>query len=369
MYSTPFTLSISKKVKAIALKEGYTNSDVASNAYIINNETIANPVISSPTGTYYQQLLISLTCPTAGALIKYTLDGTDPDENSTQYSIPFTLDHSTVLKVKAFKENYLPSSIIQTEYEIFLSSVPGMLFVQGGMFNNGSANVNLSDFYMGIYEVTQSEWFYIMGDHPSSGVGIGDNFPVYGISWFSVIKYCNLKSIHDGKTPCYIYDTFGTNPADWPEGWNTVSENHLKITCDWQADGYRLPSEMEWLYAALGGNRTHNYTYSGTNNLSEAGWYQGNSGNYTHVIGGKKNNELGFKDLTGNVLEWCWDIYGDYSTTDENNPHGIETGSLRVYRGGCWFSEDTNCRNDFRSRNYATTVNNGIGFRLVRKAD
>jgi hypothetical protein len=111
-----------------------------------------------------------------------------------------------------------------------------MIFVEGGTFNNGTSDVTVSSFFIGQYEVTQGEYEAVMGNNPSYFSGV-TNGPVELVSWFDAIEYCNRRSMDEGITPCYSYSTYGTNPDDWPTGWNTNYQNHTNVTCNWTADG------------------------------------------------------------------------------------------------------------------------------------
>ena len=234
------------------------------------------------------------------------------------------------------------------------------VFVEGGTFHNGSSNITISSFYIDKYELTNSEWNAVMGS------GGGDDYPKNYVSWFNAIEYCNRRSMQEGLTPCYSYSSFGSNPDDWPSGWNTSYDNHTNVSCNWTANGYRLPTEMEWQFAARGGNQTHNYTYSGSNTIGEVAWYSGNSGGTSHTVGTKTANELGIYDMSGNVWEWCWDIYGSYPSGSQTDPHGATSGSYRVRRGG-YFSDNANyCTVSYRYYNLATFSNVSIGFRICR---
>jgi len=237
--------------------------------------------------------------------------------------------------------------------------------VNGGTFNNGSSNVTVSSFYIDKYELTQSEYQAIMGLNPSNFPGV-TNGPVEQVSWFNTIEYCNLRSMSEGLTPCYSYSTYGTDPANWPAGWNTNDNNHTNVACNWSATGYRLATEAEWQFAARGGNQYNNYTYSGSDTSEGVAWYSDNSGWTSHEVGTKQANELGIFDMSGNVYEWCWDIYGNYPGEVQADPTGASSGSARVLRGGSWGGSATYCTVANRDYGGATGGNFLIGFRIIR---
>ena len=239
------------------------------------------------------------------------------------------------------------------------------ILVEGGTFNNGTSDVTISSFYIDKYELTQSGYQAVMGENPSHFSGNLDR-PVEQVSWFNAIEYCNRRSVLEGLTPCYSYSTYGTNPDDWPSVWNTRYSNHTNVNCNWTANGYRLPTEMEWMFAAKGGNQSQGYTYSGSNTIADVAWYYSNSGSRTHDVGEKTANELGTFDMSGNVWEWVWDIYGSYPSGSQTNPTGANSGSYRVVRGGGWYSDAGGCTVSFRSNADATYSYTVIGFRCVR---
>ncbi|ACF14786.1 protein of unknown function DUF323 [Chloroherpeton thalassium ATCC 35110] len=218
-----------------------------------------------------------------------------------------------------------------------------MVFVKGGTFMMGSYDeddekpvhqVTVSDFYIGKYEVTQKEWKEIMGSNPSYFKG--DDRPVERVSWNAVQEFIRKLNKKTGEN-------------------------------------YRLPTEAEWEYAARGGANSRGYEYAGSNNIDEVAWYDKNacdkgSGHPdygTHPVGGKKPNELGIYDMSGNVWELCSDWYGDYSSSSQTNPTGPSSGSDRVCCGGCWFYFARLCQ--VVSRNGITPTRSGfdLGFRLV----
>jgi len=244
--------------------------------------------------------------------------------------------------------------------------VDDFILVEGGTFNNGTSDVTLSSFYMDKYEITQAEYQAVMGVNPASGYGVGSNYPVYYVSWFNAIEYSNRRSLQEGLTPCYSYSTYGTNPDNWPAGWNSSNTNHTNVNCNWTANGYRLPTEMEWMFAAKGGNQSQGYTYSGSNSIGDVAWYTSNSGETTHTVGTKAANELGTFDMSGNVWEWVWDIYGSYPSGSQNNPTGANSGSNRVLRGGSWTDGAGDCTVSFRLNYGAAFGDANVGFRCVR---
>ena len=183
-----------------------------------------------------------------------------------------------------------------------------------------------NDYYMGKYEVTQTLWQAVTGKNPSQFKG--DDLPVEQVSWKDCQKFISKLNRMTGRK-------------------------------------FRLPSEAEWEYAARGGKKSKGYQYSGSSNISEVAWYDGNSGSKTHLVGTKQANELGIYDMSGNVWEWCQDRNGVYSSSSQTNPINAVSGSNRVYRGGCWYDVARNCRSS--CRNYGTPGRRplNLGLRLV----
>jgi len=230
-----------------------------------------------------------------------------------------------------------------------------MVFVEGGTFtmgsNDGGKNekpphrVTVNSFMIGKYEVTQTLWESVMGSNPSGDKG--SNKPVENVSWYDVIEFCNKMSEKEGLTNAYKMDKKRKDPN------NSDKKDNKKwlVTCDFNSNGYRLPTEAEWEYAAKGGNKSKEYSYSGSNDLNEVGWYWGNSEIGCNKVGTKQPNELGIYDMSGNLMEWCWDfIYG----------------SNHVVRGGSWNATEGLCRVAYRGSFAPGLGYSWLGLRLVR---
>ena len=128
---------------------------------------------------------------------------------------------------------------------------------------------------------------------------------------------------------------------------------------------FRLPTEAEWEFAARGGSKSKDYKYAGSNNLDEVGWFEDNSEGKTHPVRSKKANELGLFDMCGNVYEWCWDWYGNYSSDSQINPEGPLLGSYRLARGGCWTHSIRQSRVTSRDAYIMSSRHSYLGLRLA----
>ena len=251
-----------------------------------------------------------------------------------------------------------------------LETVP----VAGGTFFNGTANVTLSAFSMSAYEVTQALYKSVTGSSPSGFNGTA-NKPVESVTWYDAVEFCNKLSDLAGLQPAYTIT--GHTPST---GYPITSAT---VTMDMAKTGYRLPTEAEWMWAAMGGAsdakvgdnvstvNTGGYNKAfagdnGSNAIASYAWTYENSPSGTQPVGTKLPNELGIYDLSGNVWEWNWDWYGSYDASPTSDPTGAASGSYRVLRGGRWSSYAANATVSGRGYSYPGNRGNDLGFRVVR---
>ena len=217
-----------------------------------------------------------------------------------------------------------------------MRDVEGGTFTMGATFEQGSEayydekpthSVTLSNFSIGETEVTQELWQAVMGSNPSHFSGT--NLPVEMVSWNDCQTFIQKLNQLTGKN-------------------------------------FRLPTEAEWEFAARGGTKSLGRKYSGTNyDIDNYVWYNGNSSSKTHPVGQKYSNELWLYDMSGNVSEWCQDLYDSYSSSAQTNPTGPASGSNRVFRGGSWDYNARYCRVSCRTRKSPTSCYSNLGLRLV----
>lgn len=197
-------------------------------------------------------------------------------------------------------------------------------------------------------EVTQSLYEKIMGSNPSHFKH--SSKPVERISWYDAIYFCNKLSEYCGLEPVYAIDAeeliFNTEKWNYqPHTQSYIQERIVQVT---EHNGFRLPTNEEWEYAAKGGE---DYTYAGSDNLYDVAWYNDKNGGGTHIVADKKPNGYGLYDMLGNVWEWCWD----------------EEGTKRDNKGGGWFSKSSNVQIMLRDGGNAPTfTNDNLGMRLFR---
>lgn len=240
-----------------------------------------------------------------------------------------------------------------------------MVLIPGGLFEMGSVReyetdetpheVVVDPFYLDKCEVTQEEYERVTGKNPSRKKI--PNHPVDQIRWADAAAYCNARSRLEGLQPAY-------DPQTW--------------ACDFEADGYRLPTEAEWECAARAGTKTAYCFGEDPSELEAHAWYKRNSTGAPHPVAEKEPNPWGLYDMYGNVWEWCNDFYQEdyYGQSPAENPRGPATAENRVVRGGCWDSKPDMCRSAYRNYEdpgytdacFGKDIHGFVGFRCARKA-
>lgn len=299
--------------------------------------------------------------------IIYTKLSADPSfaqklDSSATYSA-IAVEVQNLLNEEAMKE----ARIAQVFAELELAKTEavnedmtpeGFVFVRGMILSTKSRHVEfslpeqdgfVSSFYIGRHEVTQKEWAQVMDSNPSESKG--DDLPVENVSWYDAVEYCNQRSVNEGLQPCY----------------SGSAEN---ISCDWTANGYRLPTVAEWQHAAKGGIPGSGHKYSGSDTADDVAWHFGNSEARTHAVGGKQVNELGLHDMSGNVAEWGWNARNAQEISPENRGDSTSESSpaemKRAEMGSSWENPAEN--SDIGAVFWRSPEEKWghLGFRLVR---
>jgi formylglycine-generating enzyme required for sulfatase activity len=236
--------------------------------------------------------------------------------------------------------------------------------VEGGSYTMGSNTavepnqkpehtVRVNDFYIGKNEVTFEEYDLYTDslkrprtDDMKWGRG---RRPAMILSWYDAVEYCNWLSKREKLQPAYVI-------------------KDKEVTWLDTANGYRLPTEAEWEYAARGGKLSKGTKYAGAEKPESVVWFNANSENKTQPVAQKAANELGLYDMTGNVWEWCWDVYdgGYYQTSPADNPKGQPTGPYRSMRGGAWYNVADYATVTARQYHSPEFRQNSVGFRIAR---
>lgn len=261
------------------------------------------------------------------------------------------------------KKNLAPPDIVTIPVPVFMPLT--FIEVVGGAFKMGSKlntiekpvhKVTVSSFYMAETPVTVGQYLTFCNETKS-------HYP----EW---LEEGNDNNIHSGTKQHYqVVNGITEDAADSPVVG--VSWYDAVAYCEWLSKKcdreIRLPTEAEWEFAARGGVLSQGYVYAGSDNIDDVAWYADNAGRYVHPVGGKMPNELGLKDMSGNVCEWChdWMDFFYYKNSPPNNPQGPEKGESKMYRGGSWGNSDFTCRVAYRDYGMAPDWRRShIGFRV-----
>ena len=270
------------------------------------------------------------------------------------------------------KKNFVLISALLLFFSCFLqlsAQTSNMILVEGGKVKltskaiekegtkakQSTYEVTVSSFEINKYEVTVADWkAYTNANNLKMPTrpnwGWNNENPITNINWVEAVQYCNWLSTTNNLKP--VYSKVGGKYV-----YNTT------------ANGYRLPTDAEWVYAAKGGNKSKNYVYSGGNDLEAIAWYGKNSKKAPHPYGTKIPNEIGLYDMSGNVFEWCWDNYDPffYKIDTKIDPKGPERGDKKCIRGGSWDSSNLNYLKPDHQLNWVANNSNAFfGFRVAR---
>ncbi len=367
-YAIPFTLP--ENISAEKMQEAVNALVMGRNSL---NATVANPAekvqgaqaCPSVDSVEYRDQLYSAVRSVVASPVVATIKGnamlannvrvsvaaTKLTRPSSEWTMPmrYTLAPSLSEVTSQVVDGLISTRLMPAEF------APVMISVTGGVRSVGSglSGQSVPSFQVGKYEVTCEEWQDVQAwavsngyaDLDGIGGGGGEQNPVVSVSWHDVVKWCNAKSEKEGMVPVYKV------------GGATYKIGESVPTVDGSANGYRLPTESEWEWAARGGMETKGFTYSGSNDANAVAWYYSNSPEGPKEVGMKAPNELGIYDMSGNVYEWCWDL------CDQECPH-------RRFRGGSCINLANYCTVAFRDNlGYPNNRLNCIGFRLARSSE
>lgn len=315
--------SISLFTNSVSLKVGETSTiDIiaGSGNYSIEKIEPLGVVTASVSKNH-----ISIEAHTAGSATITVKDDNSGEKESIEVTVT---DNEPSFETETFTVNGVSFNMVKVDGGTFMMGAPANDDIAGD-YEKPQHKVTLNSYSIGQTEVTQELWKAVMGSNPSSYWGSNQHQrPVEQVSWYDCQRFIFMLNKLTGKK-------------------------------------FSLPTEAEWEFASRGGNKSKGYTYSGSDNVSEVAWYNGNSGSSTHNVGTKAANELGIYDMSGNVWEWCQDYYDPYSNETQVSPTGPFTGTDYVLRGGSWNFSDWFCRSFHRNHDKPDHTASHLGFRLA----
>ena len=360
-----------------------------------NGGSGVNP--TTKTVTYPATTIDALPTPPTRSGYTFTGWNTATNGSGTAFTVAYTFNTAASGGTRTVYALWIQTNITSTlGTSVSGSSITlAMRWIPAGTFTMGSPTTEAKrdagetqhtvtltkGFYIGIYPVTQEQYEAVMTGNlnglsatpsafkssPVSGEEQAKR-PVEQVRWYQTLVFCNRLSIKQGLTP--VYSIAGlTDPSGWGNAPTSNNATWNAVTANWNANGYRLPTDAEWEYACRAGTTTMYYTgIAAGAALQAAAWYTAtpNVSSRTHQVGLKTPNAWGLYDMHGNVWEWCWDWYADFSAAAATDPVGPASGTYRMFRGGAWISDVEDVRSAKRGTRTAWDYANRLGLRLVR---